>query len=78
MSKKKKKQIFKRLRRWGDFGTLSAKFYRNLALTNAELEEREERDSDNQFGTPFQITITPIVFFTYIYTHTHTYVLNHQ
>ena len=35
--------IFKRLRRWGDFGTLSAKFYRNLALTtlNWGKEKRE-------------------------------------
>ena len=41
--KKKKNQIFKRLRRWGDFGTLSAKFYRNLALTmtNWGKEKRE-------------------------------------
>ena len=29
----KKKKIFKQLRRWGDFGTQSAKFYRILALT---------------------------------------------
>ena len=38
-----KKKIFKRLRRWGDFGTLSAKFYKNLALTmlNWGKEKRE-------------------------------------
>ena len=29
----KKKKKISRLRRWGDFGTLSAKFYRILALT---------------------------------------------
>ena len=39
----KNKNIFKRLRRWGDFGTLSAKFYKNLALTmlNWGKEKRE-------------------------------------
>ena len=35
--------IFKRLRRWGDFGTLSAKFYRIFALImpNWGKEKRE-------------------------------------
>ena len=39
----KKKKKISRLRRWGDFGTLSAKFYRNLALTmpNWGKEKRE-------------------------------------
>ena len=42
----KKKKKIKRLRRQGEFGTLSAKFHKNLALTMLNWG-KEKRDSEN-------------------------------
>ena len=65
---KKKKTNIEAIEKMGRFRYPKCKVLQNFCIDNAELGEREERDSDNQFGTPFQITITLTVFFT----HTHT------
>ena len=39
---------------------------KTLFKTLAELEGKEERDSNSKFGTPFHIIIRPIVFVTFL------------